>query len=86
LKKEEGLYKNGGMIDCLKSGGKTYSECMKCGGKTNIRKGTVGFDTKEVVPNLSRYRFYGRDWYTGDNGSKYSVEAVVKKREDLPAN
>jgi hypothetical protein len=27
-------FKNGGFIDCLRAGGKTYAECKKCGGKT----------------------------------------------------
>ena len=33
LKKEEGLYKNGGIIDCLRAGG-NVTEGKKCGGKT----------------------------------------------------
>jgi hypothetical protein len=31
-------FQNGGMIDCLRAGGKTYAECKKCGGKTPIIK------------------------------------------------
>lgn len=33
-------FKNGGFIDCLRSGGKTYTECKKCGGNL-IRKGVT---------------------------------------------
>ena len=78
-------FKNGGMIDCLRKGGKTYSECKKCGGNL-VRKGAAGYGTDEVVPDLSRYKFYGRDWYTNNDGSGYSVETVATKRNDLPAN
>ena len=78
-------FKNGGMIDCLRSGGKTYAECKKCGGNL-VRKGATGFNTDEVDPDLSRYKFYGRDWYTNNDGSGYSVETVATKRGDLPAN
>ena len=53
-------FEDGGIIKCVK-GGKTYAECKKCGDKINIRKGSSGFDTEEVVPDLSRYKFYGRD-------------------------
>lgn len=30
-------FKNGGMIDCLRKGGKTYSECKKCGGRMPLK-------------------------------------------------
>ena len=31
-------FKNGGFVDCLRAGGKTYAECKKCGGKTPVIK------------------------------------------------
>jgi hypothetical protein len=31
-------FQNGGFIDCLRAGGKTYAECKKCGGKTPVIK------------------------------------------------
>ena len=33
-------FKNGGFIDCLRAGGKTYAECKKCGGKTPLKAQT----------------------------------------------
>ena len=33
-------FQNGGMIDCLRAGGKTYAECKKCGGKTPLKAQT----------------------------------------------
>ena len=33
-------FQNGGIIDCLRSGGKTYAECKKCGGKTPLKAQT----------------------------------------------
>lgn len=49
------LYKNGGFIDCLRAGGKTYAECKKCGGKTPVQNAGLGdilgriFGTNEPV-------------------------------------
>jgi hypothetical protein len=48
-------YKNGGFIDCLRAGGKTYAECKKCGGKTPVQNAGLGdilgriFGTNEPV-------------------------------------
>lgn len=47
-------FKNGGMIDCLRSGG-NFSECKKCGGKTPVQNAGLGdilgriFGTNEPV-------------------------------------
>lgn len=38
VRKEEWVYKDGGIIKCLK-GGKTYTECKKCGGTVEAEKG-----------------------------------------------
>ena len=31
--------RNGGIVDCLRKGGKTYAECKKCGGTVEAEKG-----------------------------------------------
>jgi hypothetical protein len=49
-------FNNGGMIDCLRSGGKTYAECKKCGGKTPIVKNQepAGKMENTVLPRYAK--------------------------------
>ena len=53
-------FKNGGMIDCLRKGGKTYAECKRCGGRMPIKAQMGGIVEDEgpvagIIPRSSMY-------------------------------
>ena len=47
VRKEEWVYKDGGIIKCLK-GGKTYAECKKCGGTVDKAESGVKLTKKQT--------------------------------------